>query len=65
MIRRIFFAFIKCPNVYTPFQLKRDRVAFLSTHPSNASRIENLKELQKKVEGIYLRSPQYGLGEQI
>ena len=39
--------------------------AFLSTHPSNASRIENLKELQKKVEGIYLRSPQYGLGEQI
>jgi hypothetical protein len=32
---------------------------------TNASRIENLKELQKKVEGIYLRSPQYGLGEQI
>ncbi len=39
--------------------------AFLSTHPTNESRIKNLTELKKKVEPIYLRSPQYGLGEQI
>lgn len=39
--------------------------AFLSTHPTNESRINNLTELQKKVEPIYLKSPQYGLGEQI
>jgi predicted Zn-dependent protease len=39
--------------------------AFLSTHPSNASRIKNLQELKNKVEPLYLRSAQYGLGEQI
>ncbi|MEZ4815241.1 MAG: M48 family metallopeptidase [Bdellovibrionota bacterium] len=39
--------------------------AFLSTHPSNQSRINNLSTLKEKVEPIYLRSPQYGLGEQI
>lgn len=35
----------------------------LSTHPSSASRIENLKRLQKEVQPIYETSPQYGLGE--
>lgn len=39
--------------------------AFLSTHPTNESRINNLTELQKKVEAVYLKSPQYGLGEQL
>lgn len=39
--------------------------AFLSTHPTNQSRINNLTELQKKVEPVYLNSPQYGQGEKI
>lgn len=39
--------------------------AFLSTHPSSTSRIENLKQLNKQLEGEYEKSAQYGLGESL
>lgn len=38
---------------------------FLSTHPSDSSRIENLKRLQERAEKLYKKSPKYGLGETI
>jgi predicted Zn-dependent protease len=39
--------------------------SFLSTHPSDSSRIENLKRLQQRADKLYDKSPQYGLGETI
>ncbi|MEO5667061.1 MAG: M48 family metallopeptidase [Bdellovibrionota bacterium] len=39
--------------------------AFLSTHPSSASRIERLKELQHEAEGLYESSEKHGLGENL
>lgn len=38
---------------------------YLSTHPTNSSRIQNLQQLQSKVEPLYRQSPRYGLGETI
>ncbi len=40
-------------------------IKWLSTHPTSESRIKNLQELKIKVDPVYQRSPQYGLGEQI
>jgi len=38
---------------------------FLSTHPADASRIQNLEALLKEVEPLYLNSPKYGLGAKL
>jgi predicted Zn-dependent protease len=38
---------------------------FMSTHPSDTSRIENLKGLSQEVMQVYLASPQYGKGEKL
>ena len=38
---------------------------FLSTHPSSASRIENLKRLEVESGQLYEKSPKYGLGEKL
>jgi predicted Zn-dependent protease len=38
---------------------------FLSTHPTGENRIKNLRQLEQKVQSLYNRSPQYGLGEKI
>jgi predicted Zn-dependent protease len=38
---------------------------FLSTHPSSASRIQHLKELQAQLQAVYDQSPRYGLGEKL
>ncbi|NDF16181.1 M48 family peptidase [bacterium] len=39
--------------------------AWMSTHPSDTSRIRNLKALQQEAEGLYEKSGKYGLGEKI
>jgi len=36
---------------------------FLSTHPSNESRIQMLQGMQAEAQSLYARSPKYGLGD--
>lgn len=38
---------------------------FLSTHPADAKRIQELEKLQAEAQAIYAKSPKYGLGESL
>jgi predicted Zn-dependent protease len=39
--------------------------AWMSTHPSDESRIQNLERLQAEAQGLYANTPRYGLGEKL